>query len=564
MKDIEKKYVVKSQFSTNDIDKSMFTFANNQDNIHDVELDTKPIGYFKDAMMRFTKNKSSVVAAFIILFLVLYAIFIPILYKNNFNGKENDNLAQQYAKLLPKSNVFGFLGWDGCKDIEMPIADVARREAMGLETGLFPITDKKPIRKNISFDEVNDTEHLYPQTSYTAYVDTYKDLGMYFLNITRDEYEAIQKWQDETGIQLLYPVVDYSKIEPKWRDKAKTNPDVWYKLNPRTGNIAYTYNEETMEFTFEDVYREVRTLTVSGFIDHPMDNYHSLRVETDGRLLQYALYSGKSGNPGGDVTFDSNGYMVGDFNYQVRVHKLTYFQYVYGFEPNFVFGTNNRGHDIFVKLASGARFSFVLAVCVAAINLTIGTIYGAIEGYYGGATDIVMERIVEILGGIPFMVVTTLFQLYLAKYVGVVGALIFAFVMTGWIGMSGTVRMQFYRFKNQEYILAARTLGAKDGRIMFKHIFPNAIGTIITSCVLVIPGVIFSESSLTYLNIINLESGKWTSVGTQLALGKDYLETFPHIIAFPALFISLLEISFNLFGNGLRDAFNPSLRGSEA
>ena len=175
----------------------------------------------------------------------------------------------------------------------------------------------------------------------------------------------------------------------------------------------------------------------------------------------------------------------------------------------------------------------------------------------------IMERIVEILGGIPFIVVTTLFQLHLAKHVGVVGALLFAFVATGWIGMSGTVRMQFYRFKNQEYILAARTLGAKDFRIMFKHIFPNALGTIVTSTVLVIPGVIFSESSLTYLGIINLESSKWTSVGTMLALGKDFLQTFPHIIFFPAIFISLLEISFNLFGNGLRDAFNPSLRGSE-
>ena len=98
---------------------------------------------------------------------------------------------------------------------------------------------------------------------------------------------------------------------------------------------------------------------------------------------------------------------------------------------------------------------------------------------------------------------------------------------------------------------------------MFKHIFPNSLGTIITGSVLVIPGVIFSESSLTYLGIINLESSTMTSVGTMLANGKNYLSTDPYIIFFPALFIALLEISFNLFGNGLRDAFNPSLRGVE-
>ena len=175
----------------------------------------------------------------------------------------------------------------------------------------------------------------------------------------------------------------------------------------------------------------------------------------------------------------------------------------------------------------------------------------------------IMERVSDVLSGVPFMVVTTLFQLHLANKVGVVPALLFAFVLTGWIGMASRVRMQFYRFKGQEYILAARTLGARDMRLMFKHIFPNSLGTLITGSVLVIPGVIFSESSLTYLGIVNLESSTMTSVGTMLANGRGYLATDPYIIFFPALFISLLEVSFNLFGNGLRDAFNPSLRGVE-
>ena len=98
---------------------------------------------------------------------------------------------------------------------------------------------------------------------------------------------------------------------------------------------------------------------------------------------------------------------------------------------------------------------------------------------------------------------------------------------------------------------------------MFKHIFPNSIGTIITGAVLTIPGVIFSESTLSYLNIINFETSSLTSVGTMLSQGQGFLQDFPHVILFPAIFISLLEISFNLFGNGLRDAFNPSLRGVE-
>ena len=123
--------------------------------------------------------------------------------------------------------------------------------------------------------------------------------------------------------------------------------------------------------------------------------------------------------------------------------------------------------------------------------------------------------------------------------------------------------MQFYRFKNQEYVLAARTLGAKDWRIIWKHIFPNTLGTLITGCVLVIPGVIFSETSLSYLGIINLDSSSMSSVGAMLSAGQKVMTSAPHVVLFPAIFIALLEISFNLFGNGLRDAFNPSLRGTE-
>ena len=152
---------------------------------------------------------------------------------------------------------------------------------------------------------------------------------------------------------------------------------------------------------------------------------------------------------------------------------------------------------------------------------------------------------------------------HLAEKEGPLLSLLFAFVLTGWIGIAARVRMQFYRFKGQEYVLAARTLGASDRRLIFKHIFPNSLGTIVTSAVMTIPGVIFSESMLSYLHIINLEASSLTSIGTMLSNGQGYLSSYPHIIMFPALFIAILEISFNLFGNGLRDALNPSLRGAD-
>ena len=282
------------------------------------------------------------------------------------------------------------------------------------------------------------------------------------------------------------------------------------------------------------------------------DNYHSkMRVEGEGNYV-YSYAIQKTGH-----------------TYEIRINYYEYYRYYHKVvlhdrvnEPYFLFGTTANGQDIFTCLASGARFSFIMAITVAIVNMTVGAIYGAIEGYYGGKIDLVMERIVEILSAVPFMIVITLLK-YHMRGASQVLILFIAFFLTGWIGESGLVRMQFYRFKNQEYVLAARTLGASDPRIMFKHIFPNSLGTIITSSVLVIPGMIFSETSLSYLGIINLNSGDMTSVGTLLANAQPYLVSYPHMILFPAIFISLLMLCFNLFGNGLRDAFNTSLRGVE-
>ena len=258
--------------------------------------------------------------------------------------------------------------------------------------------------------------------------------------------------------------------------------------------------------------------------------------------------------------------MDGDY-WKIRVDYQAYYAYQHALAgdgitaPSFLLGTTDSGQDIFTCLASGARFSFMLAIVVASVNLFVGAIYGAIEGYYGGKIDLIMERIVDLLASIPFMIVITLLKYHFNASHALI--LFISFFLTGWTGMAARTRMQFYRFKNQEYVLVARTLGARDRRIMFKHIFPNAIGTLITGSVLVIPGVIFSETSLTYLGIIDLNTGSMTSVGTLLAKGQNYLFTYPHMILFPAIFISLLMLSFNLFGNGLRDAFNPSLRGTE-
>ena len=504
-----------------DIPKEKFEFYKRDDSIHDKEFDTKPIGYFRDAMGRFCRNKSSVVAAIIIFMVVLFAVFVPIFCENNYTAVPTDPMYLQYGKMLPKSTLFGWAGWDGCSKETVNKNDYYSRVAIGVETGMSPIV--KVYREDYE-DPTSTTKTTY----FDIKTDSYLKNGMIYLTLTEAEYQAIQDWQDANGIQVIYPAVNTSSF---MLESLKSNANVWYECTQKGAPKL------DKDGNFVPMYK------TTGNDGH----YDSLRVPGDDGSYKYAVATGSSSA----------------ISYKVRVFTYTYFQFRYGFEPKFLFGTNNYGQDILTRLARAARFSILLALGVSAINMLIGAIYGAIEGYYGGAIDLIMERISDILNYEPFIVVSTLFQLHLSKKVGVVTALLFAFVLTGWLGMASRVRMQFYRYKNQEYILAARTLGASDARLMFRHIFPNALGTLITSCALMIPSVVYSESNLSYLGIINLDSATLSSIGSMLSAGQPMLASYPHMILFPALLISLMMISFNLFGNGLRDAFNPSLRGTE-
>ena len=258
------------------------------------------------------------------------------------------------------------------------------------------------------------------------------------------------------------------------------------------------------------------------------------------------------GTPEYDPVFDEY------YNFQIVADCSQYKMLGYDSMPSFIFGTDRKGRDFCKVIFNALRTSLLLAIFVSAVNIIFGLIWGSISGYYGGWTDIVMERFCDILSGIPSIAIITLCILYMNNDVV---AFLLSMFLTGWMGVSSRTRTQFYRFKGREYVLASRTLGAKDTRLIFKHIFPNAIGTLVTSSVLMIPSVIFSESSLTYLGIINL--GDTATVGVMLQEGQQSMMTFPHALIIPAVFVALLMICFNLFGNGLRDAFNTTLRGAE-
>jgi oligopeptide transport system permease protein len=225
--------------------------------------------------------------------------------------------------------------------------------------------------------------------------------------------------------------------------------------------------------------------------------------------------------------------------------------------PKFIFGTDDNGWDLFTKCFAGLRTSLILGLCTALFCFVFGLCWGAISGYFGGNVDLFMERFCDILGGVPWMVVMTLCILHLGNNIF---TFFLALCLTGWMGTAARTRTQFYRFKGREYVLASRTLGSSDIRLIFKHILPNSLGTIVTSSVFMITSVIYSEASLAYLNL-GLQGEH--SFGVLLSDNQKFITKSSYLIVVPAIIMSLLMISFNLFGNGLRDALNPSLKGSE-
>lgn len=501
------------------IPQEKFQFVQMDSRLHDKKIDTKFRSFFQDALLRFSKNKSSVVAAWILLFLILFAIIAPMVSPYEITNK--DKMYTNCPSYVPAVAELGWGIMDGSK-----VYSSQNESSMNYWRGIAEETGYDPLIEIVDTitTQVKYRGKMVDRYTYTIECNRYYELGCVYRTFSYSEFEKIQQFQNETGIQVVFPYVESKDI-----NNITDNPNLWYEVDNKGAAVL------DKDGNFVPVYSTRKEIEGAP--------YNSLRIAGDDGSYIYSI--AKSGA----VT--------------ARVCYYNYYQYMNGFEPTYIFGTTSMGQDLFSAIGIGARFSLIFAIIVSAINLSIGAVYGAIQGYYGGMVDMVMDRISDILSGVPFIVVTTLFQLHLAQYVPVVVAFLFAFVLTGWISMSALTRKQFYRFKSLEFVMAARTLGAGDGRLMFKHIFPNAIGTIITSCALYIPGVINSETSMTYLGVVNLSDVFGTTIGTLLSQGNAAVTTAPHAMLWPSIFISLLMISFNLFGNGLRDAFNPSMRGVE-
>jgi len=219
------------------------------------------------------------------------------------------------------------------------------------------------------------------------------------------------------------------------------------------------------------------------------------------------------------------------------------------------FGTDNLGRDLFIRVLYGARISLSIGIVASLINLGIGVIYGGIAGLLGGRVDRIMMNIVDVLYGIPVLLYVILLMVILKP--GLTNIFI-ALGIAYWLGMARIVRGQILSLKEQEYVLAARTIGASNWRILFRHLIPNSMGPIIITMTLAIPEAIFTEAFLSFIGLgVAAPMASWGVLSSE---GVTSLRSYPFQLFFPAMAISVTMLAFIFLGDGLRDALDPRIR----
>lgn len=604
-----------------------FNLHQKEKKLHDVAIKGKPTTYFKDAFKRFLKNKSSVVATIILIALGLFAVITPLALPYDTTGGTTTGLAYLPPKLFDAGTGFwdGTKAYSDVvydESTGAPTGDFKTNAILDGTLKTYEGTfDNNPNSQGrggyIRIASNGGAEFITNKTSFSVDSSKTNTLSYEIYSSINNEYTPVEyyvslaytedgatKTVDLVSNSLTFGTIDNIDVSSILKSKnISTLTNAYIRVGIYANSSSSKIGVFLKNISLKEDGTEIANASFSDANATLLNSLWSISASNLSGLSQasitycsftYDPYEAAYGNYEAVYSSDDmnnlikKGYCEYDFNVGVSSFKVTndlcpivevksqesktiagitisqlsvvaskYKEKGFASMPRHLFGTDKNGIDMFKYVAEGLRNSLGIAIVISAVCLTFGLIFGSIEGYFGGYVDLIMERLVDILSNIPSIILITLCVLNLGQNFSV---FMLAMCITGWIGTASITRTQFYRFKRREYVLAARSLGASDARLIYKHILPNAIGTIITSSVLIIPSVIFSEASIAYLGI-GLQGQ--SSLGVILSDNQINISTNQYLLIFPSVILALLLICFNLFGNGLRDAFNPSTKGSE-